>query len=218
MKDGDALPAVVFAAFVLSVLPALTACGAEPNQVAAPLVPVPGGSGSLQIGDYVVYRFTGAEIGSVTLREEVVAQDAAHVTIALHAERGDARRDWIQVGPSSADARWSNAVDAIYVTGDGGRRELPNPDNVTLGRLYDWMLVNADGEATSRESAACERQIGSARVACTCERATLTLRGRSVRSEETRCPGFAWQRGPARWSTDDGKVVWQVDVVEAGRH
>ncbi len=215
MKGGHALRAALFLA---AVLLALTACGAEPTHVAVALLPgVPGGSGALQIGDYVVYRFTGAEIGSVTLREEVVAQDAAHVTIALHAERGDERRDWLQVGPSSADARWNNAVDAIYVTGDGGsRRELPNPDNVTLGRLYDWVLVHADGEMTSRESAACERQIGSARVACTCERATLTLRRRSVLREETRCPGFAWQRGPARWSRDDGKVVWQVEVVEAG--
>jgi hypothetical protein len=209
-----AVPAVLRA---LLILPALIACGAQNGEVGAPLAPGGGGSGSLQVGDYVVYRFTGTEISSVTLREEVLAQDAAHVTIALHAERGDERRDWIQVGPSSADARWNNAVDAIYVTEHGTRRELPNPENVTLARLYDWVLVNADGEMTSRESAACERQIGSARVSCTCEHATLTLRQRSIRSEQSRCPGFAWQRGPARWSSDDGKLVWQVEIVEAGR-
>jgi len=204
----------------VSALALSSACGGEPKVVGAPLAPAISGSSTLlSVGDYVVYRFAGTDVGSVTLREEVIAQDGAKVTIALHAERGDETREWIQVGPSSADARWNNAVDTIYVSRGGERRELPNPDNVTLGRLYDWILVSMDAGSSSGESAACEQPIGNARHACTCERKTLMLRQRRVQSEVSRCPGFAWQRGPARFTSEDGKVVWQSEIVETGhRH
>jgi hypothetical protein len=169
-------------------------------------------STELHAGDYVVYRFSGSfSEKPVTLREQVVSRESGRVTIDVHATRGREERRWIQVGPDTADARWNNTVDEIYVVRDDGTRErLPNPDNATLMRLYDWVLVPAEGDSTDHESAACDQPIATTRVACVCERATHG----SIHTELSRCAGFAWQRGPGRFSSASG-VVWQVEVLEA---
>lgn len=187
------------------------ACGGGPSNTVTVGVPHVDASG----GDYVVYRFSGSLLQApVTLREIVKARDGGRVTLEVTAKRGDAERRWIQVEPDSADARWNNTVDELYVVRDGVKERLPNPDNATLARLYEWVLASADAEASGRESVACEQRIGTEKTTCMCERATVTVGGKTVRTEESRCPGFSWQRGPARWTTEDGKVVWQVDVVE----
>jgi hypothetical protein len=189
------------------------ACGDKTGPAVTPV----GGAlpaSELQVGSYVVYRFSGRfSSAPVTLREEVVSKDAGRVSIAVHATRGHEERSWLQVGPDTADARWNNTVDEIWVTRDGAKERLPNPDNATLVRLYDWVLVGAEGEATGRETASCEQAIATSRVTCSCERATHPGR-KTLRSEESRCPAFAWQRGPARWSTPEGDVFWQAEVVE----
>ncbi len=193
----------------------VTSCGDQQHGVV--LAPVNAGvSADLHVGDYIVYRFSGSYTSSpITLREQVTALEGGRVTLDVRATRGHEERHWIQVGPDSAEARWNDTVDEIYVVGDhGAKQRLPNPDNQTLARLYEWVIVDADGEATSHETAACEQAIASARIACTCDRATRVHERMTVRSEESRCVGFAWQRGPARWVSVDGQVVWQVDVVE----
>jgi hypothetical protein len=192
-------PRHVLVAFVL-------ACG--PSAQGVTIAPL-GSSASLDfhVGDAVVYRFSGSFSNEpVVLREEVLALDGARVTIDVRATRGREERHWTQVGPADKDARWNNVADEIRV----GAQKLPNPDNVTLARLYEWVLVPVEGETTGAESAPCERKLGSANAACTCERATHG----AMKTEASRC-AFAWQRGPARWTNASGDVVWQVEVVES---
>jgi hypothetical protein len=191
------------------VLALLVACGG--HYAYAPVVSI--GSGA---GDHVVYRFSGKLLDvSVTLREEVVSRAAGRATIDVRATRGREERHWLQIGPDSADARWNNTVDEIDVMRDGAMQRLANPEGATLARLYEWVVVAADEKSTAHDSGPCERSVGNTTLACTCDRATRTFEGKEVRTEESRCPGFAWQRGPARWSTPDGDVLWQVEVIEA---
>lgn len=46
----------------------------------------------------------------------------------MTAQRGDARRQWIQVVTDTADNRENNVVDALYEIVDGERRELDAAD------------------------------------------------------------------------------------------
>jgi hypothetical protein len=188
----------------------LVACGGGPRGVT--LQPTTALSPNLHVGDHVVYRFSGAFTREpVTLREEVLAIDAARVTIDVRATRGRDERHWIQSGPSSADARWSNATDAIdVVLASNKKQRVPNPDNATLARLYEWILVAAEGAESGRESSACDETLATTRASCTCER---LVRG-PMHVEESRCRTFGWQRGPGRWTNAAGEVVWQVEVVE----
>lgn len=159
-------------------------------------------SPDLHVGDAIVYRFSGSYSSEpVTVREEVRALDDKHVTLEVHATRGREERRWTQVGPVGNDARWNNAVDRI--------EDLPNPDDATLARLWEWVVYPAEGEPGSRASATCDQKIGAATLSCTCERATIG----AVQTEQARCP-FAWQRGPAKW-TKGGVVVWQSEIVES---
>ena len=98
------------------------------------------------------------------------------------------------------DARWNNAVDEI--------KDLPNPDDATLARLWEWVVFPAEGTPVKGESAPCDQKLGTAKLGCTCERATIG----AVQTEQARCP-FAWQRGPAKW-TKNGAVIWQSEVVD----
>ena len=103
-------------------------------------------------------------------------------------------------------AAWSwiavnNAVDEI--------KDLPNPDDATLARLWEWVIVPAEGEPKKGDTAACDQKIGTGRLACTCERGVIG----AMQTEQARCP-FAWQRGPATW-TKNGDVVWRTEVVES---
>jgi hypothetical protein len=197
-----------FGALVVCVV----ACGGAGEHVTVPPAVLDQGGSELRVGDYVVYRFSGSFTETpVTLRERVVARDAGRITIEVDATRGKEARHWIQVGADSADARWNNAVDEIYVTRESGARErLPNPDNAMLARLYEWVTMGAEGDATAVETSPCQQLIATMQVACTCERATHT----TMKVEQSRCPSFAWQRGPGRWTNTNGVVVWQVEVID----
>jgi hypothetical protein len=158
-------------------------------------------SPDLHVGDAIVYRFSGSfSHDPVTVREEVRALDDKRVTIEVHATRGHEERRWTQIGPAGNDARWNNAVDEIP--------GLPNPNDATLARLWEWIIYPAEGEPAGKATAACEEKIGAGSLACTCERATIG----AIQMEQARCP-FAWQRGPAKW-TKNGDVVWQSEIVE----
>jgi hypothetical protein len=184
---------------VLSIF--FLACG--PHAGGAVTLPSSGSVASpdLHVGDAIVYRFSGSFTSEpVTVRQEVRALDDKHVTIEVHATRGHEERRWTQLGPVGNDARWNNAVDEI--------KDLPNPGDATLARLWEWVVYPADGEPASKTSAACEQKIGASTLACTCESAVIG----AVQTEQARCP-FAWQRGPAKW-TKNGAVVWQSEIVE----
>jgi hypothetical protein len=186
---------------VLSIF--LFACGghATGGGVALPSAAGAKPSPDLHVGDAIIYRFTGSfSRDPVIVSETVLAMDEKRVTIEVHATRGHEERRWTQIGPAGNDARWNNAVDEI--------KDLPNPDDATLARLWEWVVYPAEGTPSKPESAACDQKLGAATVACTCERASIG----SVQTEQARCP-FAWQRGPAKW-TKDGAVVWQSEVVE----
>lgn len=186
---------------VLSIF--LFACGGHTGGGGVTL-PSAGASASpdLHVGDAIVYRFSGSFSSEpVTVREEVRALDDKRVTIEVHATRGHEERRWTQIGPVGSDARWNNAVDEI--------KDLPNPEDATLARLWEWVVYPAEGEAQGKASASCDQKIGAGTLACTCERATIGV----IQTEQARCP-FAWQRGPAKW-TKNGAVVWQSEIVES---
>ena len=177
------------------------ACG--PRAPGGVTIPPAGASASpdLHVGDAVVYRFSGSFSSEpVTVRQDVLAMDDKRVTIEVHATRGHEERRWVQIGPVGNDARWNNAVDELG--------NLPNPDDATLARLWEWVVYPAEGEPANKTTAACERKIGSFALACTCESAVVG----AVQTEQARCP-FAWQRGPATW-TKNGAVVWQSEIVD----
>jgi hypothetical protein len=185
---------------VLSIF--LLACG--PAAGGAVTLPPSGASASpdLHVGDAIVYRFSGSFSSEpVTVREEVRALQDKRVTIEVHATRGHEERRWVQVGPAGNDARWNNAVDEI--------KDLPNPDDATLARLWEWIVYPAEGEPANKTSAACDQKIGAGTLACTCESAVIG----AVQTQQARCP-FAWQRGPAKW-TKNGAVVWQSEIVDS---
>jgi hypothetical protein len=165
-------------------------------------------------GEWVDYRFSGSFTSEpVTLHEQVLSRDGGRLTLDVTAKRGSATRHWIQVGPDTPDARFSNTADEVYVVSEGTRQRIPNPENATLARFYEWVLLGADATPKAHESGSCEERIGKKTFACTCERATRTAGGKVLHTEESRCPMFPWQRGPARWTSDGGQVVWQVEVV-----
>ena len=192
-----------------ALLLVLASCG-DKQGVTLPPAELPGHGAAM-----VEYSFSGSALTApVTLREEIVSRDGGRVTLQVTATRGSDERRWLQVGPDTPDARWNNTVDELYVERDGSKQRLPNPENRTLARLYDWVLVAASPDATSHDSASCDQRIGGASFSCTCERATRSWGGKSVRVEESRCPQFPWQRGPARWTAEDGGVLWQVEVTK----
>src|SRR5258707_1100862 len=72
-----------------------------------------------------------------TVREEVLGLDDKQATIEVRAARGKEERRWTQIAPAGNDARWNNAVDEI--------KDLPNPDDATLARLWEWVVFPAEG-------------------------------------------------------------------------
>ena len=186
---------------VLSIF--LFACGGQTTS--SNHVALPSGkanvSPDLHVGDAIVYRFSGSfSRDPVIVREDVLSLDDKHVAIEVHATRGHEERRWTQIGPAGNDARWNNLVDEI--------KDLPNPDDATLARLWEWVVFPAEGTPTGKTSAACDQTIGGGTLTCACERASIG----EVQTEQARCP-FSWQRGPAKW-TKNGAVIWQSEVID----
>jgi hypothetical protein len=188
----------------------LVACGAAktaPGPTSAPTALAP--------GDYVVYRFTrGAS--RVDMTEQILAREQQRLVVDVLLSKGGAQRHLVQVMRNNEDDVWSGAAVELYVVaGDGTSTRVPS-DAATLLHAYEWVQAvkrGAASDARGVSAAPCESVIGGARFACTCESVTVE----TTRMEARRCPGFGWQRGPARWTdTMTGAEVWRADIVEVG--
>ncbi len=170
-------------------------------------------------GDFVVYRYRGTFAPApVVLREEVLAQDGNHLRIQVTAQRGAASRRWVQVLTDTPENQKNNVVDELWTEGDGGLVRLDNKGNADLIDLYSWTLPPCDGPPKPRDKAERSIEIASTRHECTCETASITCGGHGQRMETCECPDFLWTHasGSIR-STEDDSVLWQVEVVDAGR-
>lgn len=173
-----------------------------------------------RVGDRVAYRYSGTYTDApVLITERIVNVEGNELEIHVAAERGDERREWIQVVTDTEANRTSDTVDALYVIEDGERRELPNQDNADLMRLYEWIVPPCEGEPTSPPTSS-ERtlQVGDASHECTCVSLGTTCNGEPAELTSCECAEFLWTQATTRIEpAAGGPTIYQSEVVEHGR-
>ena len=167
----------------------------------------------------MVYRYTGAFTPRpVTLSEQVIKQRGNALEIYVLAERGEERREWIQVVTDTPENQGSNKVDELYELFQGRRVRLENKDNTDALRLFRWTMIFPEGRARDRQREPCEKYFGGRTFICHCETGENTWRGKEIAFEGSTCPAFLWTNGPARmWLSDSGETVYKMEVKEFGR-
>ena len=188
--------------------------------VPASTIVAPATSGTrYRVGDFVVYRYSGSfSIASVTLREEVMAQQGTRVRIDVTATRGADVRRWIQVVTDTPENEKGNVVDALYEMQGEKWALLANEKNADLLRLSSWIIVEPDGRATDVASGSCREKIAGVEYDCTCTTGKNLLHAAPITFRATDCKGFLWTHGSASFRDADGKDLVKVEVVETGRN
>jgi hypothetical protein len=204
----------------------LAACGGTkkpPPPVATP-APAPSRGApnetKYKVGDFVVYRFSGAYSEKpVEMREEVIEIKGNRLAIDVKATRGRETRHWIQVVTDTEENQRKSIVDELYVVRpDGTRQRIPNEQNAGLIRLYEWVLVMASGRGQERITEPCKVTFLDKTFDCLCEKSTHTWRARTIKSEDRRCKDFLWTNAPSRWwDPASDEDVWKVEVLDASR-
>lgn len=170
-------------------------------------------------GDYVTYRYSGEALpgGAVELAERVVERDGDVLHIEVTARRGDEEKRWLQVVTDTPENQASNVVDELYLIEGDARRPLDAKDPEVLADLYAWTLpagLRPGGEAEQRDV---EVRAGNARYTCTEATMPATAGETQATFTTTTCPAFVWTHGPALALAEDGRVLWKVSVLAAGR-
>lgn len=170
-----------------------------------------------RVGDFIVYRYSGAFTAEpVLLREEIVSQEGNRLEIDVTATRGEERRRWIQVVTDTPENQSGNVVDELYEVVGGERKRLDNPGNRELLRLYEWTVLTPDGPATETGSERRTIRLAGKAFDCEVRLGSIPWRGRPLRLETSRCPDLVWTHGPARFWEDGKGDVWRAEIVELG--
>lgn len=172
-----------------------------------------------QVGDYVVYRYSGAFTPApVSLREVVLEREGDRLVIEVTATRASEQRRWLQVVTDTPENQRNNVVDELYEVVGGSKIRLENRDNLDLYRLYEWVVLQPDGKAAEVTTRRGEFSVSGKTFACEVSAGKNSWRGKQVRFEMQECPTFLWTHGPGRfWVDDTGEDIMRVEVVEAGR-
>lgn len=211
---------------VVALLPTVLASCATPTAIdeqAAPRAPdaAPAAAPSTRyrVGDFVVYRYSGAfSPVPVVLRELVRAQEGHRLRIDVTATRGAEELRWIQVLTDTPENQRNNVIDALYQVNDGTPVKLDNHDNRDAFRLYQWTLIMPEGRAVDVKQHACERSIGDVSYACTCTTGKNSWHGRALEFEEVECPDFLWTHAGGRFGdAASGEDVHRTEIIEVGR-
>ena len=111
----------------------LVACaGAPPAPSSAAVEP----RTRYRVGDFVVYRYSGAfTTAPVELREEVRAQEGERLRIDVTLARGSERSRWVQVLTDTPENQRNNVIDALYELVNEHAVRLDNVDNRDAFRL-----------------------------------------------------------------------------------
>jgi len=177
------------------------------------------GATRYQVGDYVLYRYSGAFTPSpVTLRERIMKQEGNRLTIDVVVERGGEQRRWRQVVTDTPENEKNNVVDELYEIVDGAPRKLTNANNEDVFRLYAWTVFIPEQKARDVRVSRARASFGGQSFDCERTEGRNVWRGRPIRFEAFDCPDFVWTHGPARfWDEQNGTDVSRVEVVEFGR-
>lgn len=171
-----------------------------------------------RVGDFVVYRYTGLFTPEpVELRERIIAQDGARLTIDVVATRGSEQRHWEQIVTDTADNGRNNVVDELYEHVGAERRKLANAGNADLMRLYAWTVLQPDGKAHDVHTD--KAMFTIARDNFTCDRTSgrNEWHGRKLQFESFVCPEFLWSHARARfWDDGTGEEILRADVEDSG--
>lgn len=200
-------------AVALLLLLVVPACGK------APKTPEKGAVATkYRVGDFVAYEYIGDfSPEPVTLREQVMAQEGNRLRIDVTAQRGKEVRRWVQIVTDTPDNEKNNLVDALYEEKNGSYQALSTDRNRELLRLYEWVLIDPDGEMSEVSSESCDVEMAGQHFACTCTEGVNRIKGRAVVALDTDCPDFLWTHGPGGFrDAENGDPVLEVDVVEFG--
>jgi hypothetical protein len=171
-----------------------------------------------QVGDYVIYRYGGRLTPeAVTLTERISKKEGPRLTIEVEALRGSAARRWIQVVTDTPENKRKNVVDEIHERVGSALRQLANPDNRDLVRLYAWTLPPCSGSAQSAGKTELEMPVAGVRFRCECDKSLVECGGEPAQLELCDCPDFVWMHasGEAR-ALATGEVLWKLEVAEFG--
>jgi len=169
-----------------------------------------------RLGDWVLYRFSGAYSEQpVQLCERIVAQDGIKLEIEVTMIRGDEKRRWIQAVTDTPENQKSNALDAVYIVEDGKRRQVPTEH---VYKLYDWMLVQLEGKPSEIKASSKGMKFGGRDFTCSVSTGLRVWRGEPARFSFSSCKEFLWTKGPGRiWNPETDKTIFQGEVLRFGR-
>lgn len=170
-----------------------------------------------RVGDFVVYRYSGTSLpGPVTLRERIVQQVGNRLEIEVRAERGQEKRDWVQVVIDTPTNQREDRIEALYEVADGKRTLLANENGRDLLRLYEWVLLVPDGKSTEKMRVSAPFSLLGRPLACETSSGRNTVKGSAVRIETIECPDFLWTHAFGRFVAADGSELFRVEVTDWG--
>lgn len=195
-----------------------SAASSQPSAAAAPAAAT--GISKYRKGDKVVYAYTGSfSAVPVKLTEEVLSVTAGNVLeIKVTAERGAAKRSWIQVVTDTPENQRNNLVDALFELDEHGQRKQLKDIRSELFRLYEWTLPSPMDTPPENSTRSKEKvDILGTEYLCEVERGENKVAGKKVTFAFRQCPGFLWTKGPSELLTESGAPVWKVDVLSSTR-
>jgi hypothetical protein len=169
-------------------------------------------------GDYIRYQYQGSALAHpVTLDEKILSQEGNKLEIHVRASRADEMREWVQVVTDTPHNQANNIIDGLFEVVNGKRVFLENKDNRDVYRLYEWTFPPPFNPEGKPESVTQSVDLGGEQQEAQCTKMKGKSATNSVVALFCTSSSFLWTNAYAQIADEeDGDVLWEMVVVEAG--
>ena len=195
------------------------ACAKPPPPPEAPASHLPPPTTAYQVGDYVIYAYSGSALDApVEIEEQIVDVAGIELTILVQARRGDETRRWKQRVTDTPQNRNNDVVDELYEIVEGQELHLANPDNIDIYRLYEWIVPPLEGAPTDITQDSRELTIPGRTFEASCTSGAQSMAGTPARFTFCDSEAFLWTSLSGEITAIDGdELLYRMEVQEVGK-
>ena len=200
---------------LVSLVPCTFACTLSGSTLGG-LGGEPEATGSLRVGDFVVYRYSGLfSPDPVTLRMEVLSREGDAIEIEYLMGRGEERRQWIEILDVGLEREFPT-LKALFEVVDGQRVSRPTSDQ---NQMLEWSRPQLDGfPREMRPAATVTLRIAGKPHECEVSRGTGQVDGQAISISTFQCPLFPWWNpGSEMVFVETGRPFHVMEVVDYSR-
>jgi hypothetical protein len=164
-------------------------------------------------GDYVVYRFSGAfRKAPLTLTQRVLEASGARTRVELAFDDGKTKRV-VRARYDRTPGAARELVDAARVAPDGAEHPMKS-EELDLLMAETALAVDANEGAIGTERVTIV--VAGRPIACEKTTFRVTVGKRKAVMSALKSDAFAWGDVGGEIKTDDGKLLYRAEVIDAG--